>query len=133
METLCLDTDVLIDFLRGDSTAVEKIKKLEEEFELATTTINLFELYYGAYKTGKERNVRAVSELATRLEVLKFTDKSAELSGKIIAELERKGQVVDFRDVIIAGIVLENDTILYTRNVKHFERVKGVRLYKECD
>lgn len=132
METLCLDTDILIDFLRGDNTTVEKIKELEEEFVLATTTINLFELYYGAFKSKKsEKNVKSVNKLAERLELLKFTDKSAEISGRIIAELEKKGRLVDFRDAMIAGIVLENDAMLYTRNVKHFERIEGMRLYKE--
>ncbi|MHA1363161.1 MAG: type II toxin-antitoxin system VapC family toxin [Candidatus Freyarchaeota archaeon] len=127
METLCLDTDILMDFLRGKIK--KKIERLEEEFQLTTTTINLFELYYGAYRTGREGNVRSVDELDERLEALRFTDESAKLSGGILAELERRGQTVDFRDVMIAGIVLENDVMLYTRNVKHFERIDGIRLY----
>lgn len=91
METLCLDTDILIDFLRGDNTTVEKIRELEKEFVLTTTTINLFELYYGAFKSKKsEKNVKSVSELVERLELLKFTDKSAEISGRIVAELGKK-------------------------------------------
>ena len=99
---------------------------------LTTTTINLFELYYGAFKSKKsEKNVKSVSELVERLGVLKFTDKSAEISGRIVAELEKKGQLVDFRDAMIAGIVIENDAMLYTRNVKHFERVERIKLYEE--
>ncbi|MGQ9720958.1 MAG: type II toxin-antitoxin system VapC family toxin [Candidatus Jordarchaeum sp.] len=129
METLCLDTDILIDFLRGKIR--DRIKQLEEEFQLTTTTINLFELYYGAYKTKKERNVKSVDELAIRLEALGFTDESAKLLGGIMTELEKTGQVVDFRDVMIAGIVLENDVKLYTKNVKHFERIKGIKLYRD--
>jgi tRNA(fMet)-specific endonuclease VapC len=130
LEVLCLDTDILIDFLRGDVKTVEEIKQLENQFELATTAINLFELYYGAHKTGRERNVEAVRELAERLEVLKFTHKSAEISGKILAELEKNGKAVDFRDVMIASIVIENNVTLYTKNLKHFKRIKGIRLYK---
>lgn len=131
METLCLDTNILIDFLRGNARTVKKIEQFEEEFELATTTINLFELYYGAYKTKKvEKNVRSVNELAKRLELLKFTDKSAEISGRIIAELERKGQSVEFRDVMIASMVMDNGVMLWTENVKHFRKIEGVRLYE---
>nr|MDO8077744.1 type II toxin-antitoxin system VapC family toxin [Candidatus Freyarchaeota archaeon] len=129
VETLCLDTDILIDFLRGKIK--EKIEQLEDEFQLTTTTISLFELYYGAYRTGKEGNVRSVDELAERLEALRFTDESAKLSGGILVELERRGQSVDFRDVMVAGIVLENDVMLYTGNVKHFERIKGIKLYRD--
>jgi predicted nucleic acid-binding protein len=129
VETLCLDTDILIDFLRGKIRDI--IKQLEEEFQLTTTTISLFELYYGAYKTKKERNVKSVDELAERLEALRFTDKSAKLSGWIMSELEKTGQVVDFRDIMVAGIVLENDIKLFTKNVKHFGKINGIKLYRE--
>lgn len=130
MEVLCLDTDILIDLLRGESKTVEEIKQLEDKFELVTTAINLFELYYGAYKTGRERNIEAVKEVARRVEVLNLTEKSAEISGKILAELEKRGEAIDFRDVMIAGIVIENNITLYTRNVKHFKRIAGINLYR---
>jgi len=130
LEVLCLDTDILIDLLRGESKTVEEIKQLEDKFELVTTAINLFELYYGAYKTGRERNIEAVKEVARRVEVLNLTEKSAEISGKILAELEKRGEAIDFRDVMIAGIVIENNMTLYTRNVKHFERIEGINLYR---
>ncbi len=103
-----LDSDILIDFLRGDKETVEIIRTLEEEYELATTSINLFELYYGAYKTGKSKNIRAVDELASRLEVSAVTGKSAKISGNIIAELESDGKVIDFRDALIAAVVIES-------------------------
>jgi len=74
----------LIDLLRGEYKTVEEVKQLEDKFELVTTAINLFELYYGAYKTGRERNVKAVKKLARRVKVLSFTEKSAEISGKNI-------------------------------------------------
>ena len=125
--TICLDTDVLVDILRGSQQTVEKIKKLEEKFDLTTTTINVFELYFGAFKSRKV-NVKAVDELAERLEPLKLTEFSAKISGKIVAELERKGKPIDFRDAMIAGIALENGAVVYTRNVEHFKRVEGLKL-----
>ncbi|AIY89244.1 type II toxin-antitoxin system VapC family toxin [Geoglobus acetivorans] len=127
---ICLDTDVLIDFLRGKGKIVEVIKKLEEEHELLTTSINIFELYYGAYRTGRERNVNAVDELADRLEILKLTERSAKISGRILAELESDGRAIDFRDILIAGIVIENEAALFTGNKKHFQRVKGLKLFE---
>jgi len=131
LEVLCLDTDVLIDFLRGEPETVKNISRLEDEFILATTAINIFELYYGAFKTKKaSKNAKAVGELATRLEVLRFTERSAEISGRIIAELEREGRPLDFRDAMIAGIVLENQVTLFTRNLRHFKRISGIKLHK---
>lgn len=76
----------------------------------------------------RERGIAAVRELARRLGVLSLTDKAAEEAGRMAAELERKGQSVDFRGVLIAGIAVTNDAALYTKNVKHFERIDGLRL-----
>ncbi len=130
LETVCIDTDVLIDFLRGKKETVEKIRKLEEEFDLATTTINIFELYFGAYKTNKERNVKAVNDLVERIEVFGLSKKSAEIAGRMMAVLERKGLEIGIRDTMVAGIAIENDVGLLTRNLKHYKRLEefGLRL-----
>lgn len=127
---ICLDSDVLIDFLRGDTETVKMIRWLEEDHELATTSINIFELYYGAYKTGKEKNVKAVDDLSKSLEVYRLTDRSARISGRIVVELETRGEPIDFRDALIAGIVIENDVSLLTKNVKHFQRVRELKLFQ---
>ncbi len=37
LEILCLDTDILIDFLRGEIKTTKEVKKLEDLFELTTT------------------------------------------------------------------------------------------------
>ena len=91
--------------------------------------MNIFELYYGAYRSGRERNIEAVHELKERIEVLRLTENSAEIAGRIVAELESRGERIDFRDALIAGIVIENDVALFTRNVKHFARVEGLKLH----
>ncbi len=129
MERLCLDT-ILVDLLKGKPEVVEKVKELEMKYELATTSISIFELFYGAFKIGRERNVLAVRELAKRIEVLNLSEKAAEEAGRIAAELERRGESVDFRDVLIAGIAVASDVALYTRNVRHFGRIDGLRLFE---
>ena len=132
MERVCLDTDVLIDLLRGKREVVEKIRELEERCELATTAVTLFELYYGAYKVGRERNVAAVRELARRLEVLDLTERSAELAGRMAVELDRSGEGLKFRDALIAAVAVTKGAQLYTGNVKNFERLGrfGLKIFE---
>ncbi len=125
-----LDSDILIDFLRGEKETVSIVGKLEEGYDLATTSINLFELYFGAYKTGRAGNIRAVDELAERLEISDLTKKSAMISAKIIAELESAGKAIDVRDALIAGVVVENKASLLTKNTKHFSRISQLRLFE---
>ena len=46
---LCLDTDILLSLLKGDSQAISAIKKFEEKGEkIGTTIINLYEIIKGA-------------------------------------------------------------------------------------
>ncbi len=53
---IVVDSNVLIDLLREKEYAVNKIKELEKNEELATTDINAFELYFGAYNSKQKEN-----------------------------------------------------------------------------
>ena len=55
-----------------------------------------------------------------------MTESASKLSGKIIADLERSGKILEFRDIFIAGIVVTNNLKFFTRNVKHFGRIKDL-------
>lgn len=129
MEKVILDSDVLIHLLRNDSKTAELIKSLETENELGTTDINAFELYRGAYKSNRADSELAAAKGLLRTLFLTGTNEVAmELSAKIIADLERKGNPIDLRDLFIGSICLTNSFKLLTRNKKHFEKIKGLRL-----
>jgi predicted nucleic acid-binding protein len=130
LRSICLDTDVLIDHLRGDEETIRRIKKLEDEGKiLSTTTVNSFELYYGAEKTGKrEKNVEAVRRLLDKLVVLEFDGRSAEKAGELAARLESEGNSIGFRDIFIGSTVITNDVELLSKNVRHFEKIHELKL-----
>ncbi len=124
METLCLDSDILIDIIRGQADAVLQIGGAAI---LATTAINAFELWQGAHKGGASET-RAVEELLSRLLILPFSAEAARLAGKIKGELDRSGKGIEFRDVFIGAIALHAGYPLKTRNKSHFQRIAGLEL-----
>ena len=128
----CLDTDILIDNLRGVPHTINEIKRIEENGDiLSTTTINIFELTYGAYKTKEiRRNLQAIDTLLSRLKIHSFNEKAAATAAEIVANLEKEGNTIDFRDAFIAATAITNNITLYTRNIKHFNRVPKLKLYK---
>ncbi len=132
METpkVVLDTDILVGLLRDVKDIVRFVKRLEEEgIPLATTIINIFELFYGAYKSKKrEKNLKEVKDLADNMEVLYLDIKSSKIAGEILAMLESKGMPIEVGDVLIAAITLANDCVLATMNVDHFSRIKKLRI-----
>ena len=135
METLetssvCLDTSVLADNLRGKKETVEFIKRLEEAGTIqSTTAVNSFELYYGANRSKRrEKNLTATKALFTRLVLLDLTDESSNEAGRILASLEEEGDLIGFRDALIAAIATTHGMPLATRDTEHFSRVPDLHV-----
>ena len=125
---ICLDTDLLADFLRNKAYALEWFKKNEEK-KLSTTIISVFELFYGAYKSSHpEQSITSLNKLLDRLVILNLSKESVVEAGKQLSRLEQEGMSIDFRDALIATIALTNDISLKTNNRKHFERISGLKL-----
>ena len=129
-DKICLDTDFLVNFLRNSKEEAEFIKKNELNKDLATTYINLFELYYGAYKSSqKQNNLKAISLLLNRLNILNLSDDSVKKAGEILAKLEKEGKMIEFRDLFIGTIALVNNYSIKTKNIKHFNRIEGLEIF----
>jgi len=129
METkVILDTTVLVDFIRNRQDAVAFVKNLSEKHEICTTDINVFELYYGAYLSKQtDKNVAAIKGIINTIIVFSTTEESMEISAKLLADLDKKGQKIEIKDVLVAGICLLNSCPIATQNKRHFERM-GVKI-----
>ncbi len=132
METtrVIIDTDVLVDLLRNVKKIVDFISEKEREgCLLATTTVNAFELFYGAYKSkDRQKNLASTKTLLRRLVLLKMGVASAQNAARIYAELEREGQPIELRDTMIGAIALTKGYSLITRNTGHFKKISGLSL-----
>ncbi|TFG26245.1 MAG: type II toxin-antitoxin system VapC family toxin [Promethearchaeota archaeon] len=125
-----LDTDILIKFLRNDPSAVKKLSKLiEHHLIISTTSINIAELYFGAYLSEKkEENLNAVKELILKLEIISFNQNHSEIYGEIRANLQKKGELINELDIFIASIAIEREIKLITRNIKHYEKIDKLQI-----
>lgn len=101
----------------------------EEAKGAATTAINAFEVFFGAYKSKMQsENLKETLRLLDRLNVIPLDFSSSKRAAEISAKLVAKGQPIDYRDAMIAAIALENDLTLVTRNQSHFSRIKNLKL-----
>jgi len=127
----CLDSDLLVAILRGKEEVRTIVEALDEESKGATTSVNAFELFFGANRSAmKEENTKQASKLLERLTVFPLDLSSSRKAADISAKLVTKGQAIDFRDAMIAAIALENDLTLVTRNISHFKRIKDLKTEK---
>jgi tRNA(fMet)-specific endonuclease VapC len=126
---ICVDSDLIIDFLKGEVGAV---KALNNRFEdLVTTEVNVFEIFQGIFnqKEISEREEISASSFFNDIEVFSFESGAGKTAAKIFADLKKSGKIIDQNDCLIASIMLKNgcDAIL-TGNVKHFRRIKGIKV-----
>ncbi len=130
MRKICLDTDFLVALLRNDREAVEKAAEFDAaQVETATTSMNAFEIYLGAYRSlDAQRNLKEAEVLFESISVLSLTRESARKSSEVLSSLLKEGMPVDLRDAIIAGIALTEGYILVTRNIEHFRRIMGLSI-----
>ncbi len=128
---MILDTTFIIDLLRGKNLGVkEKAEELDHLFETkAVVSVSVMELWRGALQSvRREEEQNKINELIKSFLVYPFDEKTARESGEIEADLIKKGEIIDLEDIMIAGVAkVHNETVL-TRNVKHFERINGLRV-----
>lgn len=121
MSRLLIDTDVLIDFLRGKQKALDLLKSFPEDSITCCSVITVAELFAGMLETEKEKTVRLIDSL----EVISIDRNIAELAGEF--KKDTKSHHIGLDDYFIAATALIHDAELVTKNYKHYP-VKGIRL-----
>lgn len=124
-----IDSDFIISAFRGNKAATLKYSELKNE-EVATTVVNEFELLYGAKRNGSYEMLMEHKKLLSELRIFGLDSRASEKAAEIQAELAKTGSQIDVKDLFIAAIVLCNNGTLLTRNVKHFERIRGMKVEK---
>lgn len=125
---ICIDTDILIDFLRNKEYAVTFLRE-HEKAALLTTYINAFELYQGAFLSERqENNVKKVEELLDRMLILNLSRESVKAAAFSFASMKKAGTPIEIRDLLIGTIAMANQCALKTGNKRHFERIKGLTI-----
>lgn len=117
-----LDSDVLIDYLRGKGPGRDLVRELRETLDFAITAVTAFELALGE---GYRRNP-ALANSVLAAPCLALTREAAVRGGAVLRGLRAAGMGIDVRDAMQAGICLEADRPLVTRNARHFARVPGL-------
>ena len=128
---LLLDTNACIALINGRPQSVRRHleRALRKGDEVATSSIVLYELWYGVAKSKQSRvnAERLATFLGGPIDVHDFTVEDADHAGRVRAELELTGKPIGAYDVLIAGQALRLGAALVTSNSNEFSRVKGLR------
>lgn len=126
--TPVLDTDVLIDYLRGSGPGADLVARLGRR-GYSVTAITTFELALG---TAHRRDPEPVLTLLDA-PMLALTPRAGLRGGEALSLLRQQGKGIDIRDALQAGICVDAERPLITRNLRHFARVPGLRIVSPGD
>ena len=127
---VCLETSFLVDILRGKEQARQLLENLEKGRDALTiASPSIMELVNGAILNPKVKNEKdKVISFLSSFSVLTFDKDSSIMAGEIEADLTRRGQDIETEDIMIGAIAKQNGEKLITKNIKHFERIKGLEV-----
>ena len=113
MQTVLLDTDYVIDFLRGTSSVIIPLLKESLAF---LSILSVYELYAGM-RTGEEQSTNDFIQ-ACRIEPV--TIEIAKKAGEFRLKNRQKGITLSIVDCIIAETARTHNHQVATRNIKHY-------------
>lgn len=125
-DEVVVDSDLLIDFLRGKGDGVEIVASLITQRRLRLTAITAFELRVGTDFLSRQADILAL----VRGRTIPLDAAASLRGGEVAAALSRQGRPIGFADCLQAGVCLRHEIPLATRNRRHFDRVTGLKLFE---
>jgi predicted nucleic acid-binding protein len=116
MQTVLIDTDVAIDFLRGEPYARDLLLPLWDLSRAYMSVLTIYELYAGM----KEKERESTNDFIGACLIEPVTQEIAAKGGEWRASYREKGITLTAVDCLIASTALLQGHKIATRNVRHY-------------
>ena len=127
MAKYLLDTCVCISMFRNEGHVREKLLNVGLD-NCYISEITIAELYFGVAKAeNKKRKLEDIKRVQQMFKVIP-TYSSFKEYGEIRHSLEHTGFRVDQFDLLIGATAIHHQMTLVTSNLKHFERMPGIKI-----
>ncbi len=132
--TYLLDTSVVVDLLRTNSSAIRKRLSEQTRSVVGLSVITLCELQFGLelrasqYPHVRESEQQKLSTILEPFQCFPLTKDVMHSYGRIRSHLQVSGAGIGPLDTLIAAQAVSLDAILVTSNVQEFRRVPKLRL-----
>lgn len=132
MTKYAFDTNVIIDYLRGNENIKKKIViSLSMGNILTIPSIAYYEVMRGFKESEATKRLNNFKMLLKNLQMLYLEENNMQalnMAARIYERLRKSGKLIEDNDIYIAATAIANDAVLITDNIKHFSRVQGLNL-----
>ena len=123
-DPILVDTDILIDYLRGQPKAVRFVHDNADWITLSAMSVA--ELYAGVRGAADDREQRALADFLDLFPVVPITAAVA-CAGGLYRRDYGRSHGVGLADAVIAATAVSSDAALQTLNVKHYPMFDGLQ------
>lgn len=129
MELFTLDTNVVSALIAADESVMYRWKDVRMRgISVRLNAVSYYETPRGLVLPKFARKRAAFDRLVSLQGVLPLDLPALDIASDIYGALRMQGALLEDADILIAAIALSHGATLVTRNLKHFERVEGLRL-----
>ena len=125
------DTDCISNILKKAPSPllIKKLESLPKGLQF-TTSINVSEIYFGAYRSRNQEKILKAYEdkVFPNVNILPFDTDSGKIYGRLKALLEKRDLSKSEPDLRIAAVAIQHDMILVTGNKRHFMNIPGLNI-----
>jgi tRNA(fMet)-specific endonuclease VapC len=126
--TYLLDTNICIYAIKREAEVLRRLQERGPD-DFGISAITVAELWFGAAKSSRPQRTReSVDAFLRPFEVLPFAGEAAQEYAEIRLQLEKAGQSIGERDLLIASIAKSGRLTVVTHNVREFSRVSGLKV-----
>jgi predicted nucleic acid-binding protein len=122
VEKVILDTNILIEILKGERRTITKVESMKRE--LCISSITAMELYYGALNKAEVNKLEKFILLFTLI----YPDDILSRKAMELIKQYAKSHSLDIPDSLIAATALTQNCELFTCNQKDFRYIDGLKL-----
>jgi len=123
-----LDTDTVSFFMKDNPKGVRAKVFNHQKDEFCISAITYAELVFGLKRNYSKQLDFWLKEVLAMFRVVSFDDVASVIYGDIRTALEKSGTPLDNMDILIAASALSINAVLISHNVKHFSKIKGLKV-----
>lgn len=113
-----VDTNIVIDALKGKRGRLEFLQRLSRSEVLAFCGVVVAELFAGFNSQAEIAEARLI--LLDAIVYVEASQRAAELAGSLQHQYKKKGISLSLQDVTVAAVAITSGHTLVTDNMKHF-------------
>ena len=123
-----LDTNICVYAIKREPPVLRRLQRHSPE-DFGISAITVAELWFGAAKSSRpQQTLASVNAFLKPFEILPFATEAAREYAETRLRLEKVGQPIGERDLLIAATAKSRHLTVVTHNVGEFSRVSGLKV-----